>query len=84
MARDFEHGGRRHLFLPARLEGGGLAPMRWNGSGDLIAAGAADGLVELPVGARFRAGERARFLPYLGHAIAERALLPPREERAQP
>lgn len=83
MAQDFEHGGRRHLFLPAQLGSGGLVPMRWNGSGDLIAAAAADGLVELPVGARFRAGDRARFLPYLGHAIAERALLPPREERAQ-
>ncbi|MEC8494140.1 MAG: molybdopterin molybdotransferase MoeA [Planctomycetota bacterium] len=84
MAQDFEHVGRRHLFLPARVDAGGLAPMRWNGSGDLIAAAAADGLVELPVGARFGAGDRARFLPYLGHALAERALLPPREERAQP
>ena len=83
MAEAFVHEGRRHLFLPARLDGGGLAPMRWNGSGDLIAAAAGDGLVELPVGARFSAGDRARFLPYLGHAIAERALLPPREERAQ-
>ena len=83
MAQDFEHGGRRHLFLPARIDGGGLVPVRWNGSGDLIAAAAADGLVELPVGARFAAGDPARFLPYLGHAIAERALLPPREERAR-
>ena len=83
MAKDFEHKGRRHLFLPASLSGGGLSPIRWNGSGDLIAAAAGDGLVELPVGARFSAGDRARFLPYLGHAIAERAILPPREERAQ-
>jgi molybdopterin biosynthesis enzyme len=78
MAQDYEHRGKRHLFLPARLEGGGLVPMKWNGSGDLIAAGAADGLVELPIGASFTAGDRTRFLPYLGHSIGERAVLPPR------
>ena len=46
--------------------------------GDLIAAAAADGLVELPVGADLRAGDAARFLPYVGHALGERAALPDR------
>ncbi|MEM6672801.1 MAG: molybdopterin molybdotransferase MoeA [Planctomycetota bacterium] len=78
MAEDYEHRGKRHLFLPASFDGSGLVPARWNGSGDLIAAAAADGLVELPVGARFAAGEVARFIPYVGHALAERAALPPR------
>ena len=63
MAQDFEHGGRRHLFLPARLGDGGLVPMRWNGSGDLIAAAAADGLVD-PGGGPLPSGrDRARFPP---------------------
>lgn len=82
MADAYEHRGRRHLFLPASLERGGLVPVRWNGSGDLIAAAAADGLVELPVGARFNAGDPARFIPYIGHAIAERAAMPLREKKA--
>lgn len=82
MAAAYEHKGRRHLFLPARIEGGGLVPVRWNGSGDLIAAAAADGLVDLPIGARFAAGDRARFLPYVGHALSERALMPPRAARS--
>ncbi|QDV07178.1 Molybdopterin molybdenumtransferase [Planctomycetes bacterium Poly30] len=79
MASDYSHDGRRHLFLPASIETGGLRPASWNGSGDLIAAAAADGLVELPVGATFRAGDPARFLPYIGHSIGERAVLPPRQ-----
>jgi molybdopterin molybdotransferase len=78
MAHDYEHKGRRHLFLPASLQDEGLVPAKWNGSGDLIAAAAADGLVELPVGAAFRAGESVRFLPYVGHSIGERSVLPPR------
>ena len=78
MGADYEHRGRRHLFLPASFQGDGLVPAQWNGSGDLIAAAAADGLVELAVGASFRAGEPARFLPYIGHALGERAVLPPR------
>ncbi|MEO0663400.1 MAG: molybdopterin-binding protein, partial [Planctomycetota bacterium] len=78
MAEDWTHRGKRHLFLPARVEDGGVRPMRWNGSGDLIAAAAADGLVELPVGADLRAGDAARFLPYVGHALGERAVLPDR------
>ncbi|MGK0482475.1 MAG: molybdopterin molybdotransferase, partial [Planctomycetota bacterium] len=79
MAAEYEHKGRRHLFLPATLGDAGLCPVDWNGSGDLIAAAAADGLVELPVGATFQAGQRARFLPYIGHSIGERSALPPRQ-----
>lgn len=81
MAAAYEHRGRRHLFLPASFQGGGIVPARWNGSGDLIAAAAADGLVELPVGATFAAGDPVRFLPYVGHALSERAVLPPRAGR---
>lgn len=78
MAEDFEHRGARHLFLPARVMDGGVRPMAWNGSGDLIAASAADGLVELAPGASFAAGDLCSFLPYAGHAVGERALLPDR------
>ena len=81
MREGYEHRGRRHLFLPARVEDGGLVPVRWNGSGDLIAAATADGLVELPIGATFAAGEPARFLPYVGHALTERSVLLPRDDR---
>ena len=81
MAAAYEHRGRRHLFLPASFQGGGVVPARWNGSGDLIAAAAADGLVELPVGATFSAGDPVRFLPYVGHALSERAVMPPRGAR---
>ncbi|MEM8713575.1 MAG: molybdopterin molybdotransferase MoeA, partial [Planctomycetota bacterium] len=55
MADAYEHRGRRHLFLPASLEPDGLVPARGNGSGDRIAAAAAAGLVELPVGATVHA-----------------------------
>jgi len=82
IARDYVHRGKRHLFLPARLDDGGVDPIDWNGSGDLLAAASGDGLVELPVGASFRAGERITFLPYLGHSPGSRGLLPPREPRA--
>ncbi|MEM9386657.1 MAG: molybdopterin molybdotransferase MoeA [Pseudomonadota bacterium] len=78
MSEDWVHRGKRHLFLPARIEDRGVRPMRWNGSGDLIAAAAADGLVEFPVGATLRAGDPVRFMPYLGHALQERAILPER------
>ena len=78
MAVDFTHHGKRHLFLPARVEGGGVRPMAWNGSGDLIAAAAADGLVELVPGASFAAGDTCTLIPYAGHALGERALLPDR------
>jgi molybdopterin molybdotransferase len=78
MAVPYAHRGPRHLFLPARIANGGVEPVAWNGSGDLIAAASADGLVELPVGADLAAGDPVRFHPYLGHALSERALVPDR------
>jgi molybdopterin molybdotransferase len=78
LATPFAHGGKRHLFLPARLVPGGVAPIAWNGSGDLIAAAAGDGLVDLPIGTDATPGTRVRFLPYLGSTPGERGIIPPR------
>lgn len=59
--------GRRLLFQPARrAPDGRLALVAWNGSGDLIAAAAADGLAEIAPGACWQAGDPLRFLPYTG------------------
>lgn len=74
----FQHTGKRHLFLPARLVPGGLEPVAWNGSGDLIAAAAGDGLIDLPVGIHTPIGSQLRFLPYVGSAPGERGVIPPR------
>jgi molybdopterin molybdotransferase len=74
----WQHRGNRQLFLPARLATGGIEPLRWNGSGDLLAAAAGDGLVDLAPGAVLAAGAPARFLPYVGGALGERGLLPAR------
>lgn len=68
-----EHRGKRHLFLPASLGSGGVRPVDWNGSGDLLSAATGDGLVELPVGCNYAPGDMVRFLPFLGHGIGERA-----------
>jgi molybdopterin molybdotransferase len=76
LACDHVHRGQRRLFLPARRDAGGITPLSWHGSGDLIAAAAGDGLVDLAVGARLRAGDAVRFLPYLG--AGDRGLLPDR------
>jgi molybdopterin molybdotransferase len=66
----------RRLFLPGRLVPGGVAPVAWNGSGDGYAAAYAHGLLDLPAGARLAAGERVRFLPYLGTAVGVGTELP--------
>lgn len=79
LAEAYSYKGERHLFLPGMVDGTGLRPAHWHGSGDLIAAAAGDGLIDIPAGSNFVAGERVRFLPYVGHALCERALLPPRE-----
>lgn len=81
LAQPFQHRKDRRLFLPARIGDLGLEPMRWNGSGDLLAAAAADGLIDCTPGGSWAAGERLRFLPYLGAALGERGLLP--ESRRQ-
>lgn len=80
VAVDWTHAGARHLFLPARLVPGGIEPIRWNGSGDLIAAAAGDGLVDLPPGTTAARGTTLRFLPYAG-VPGERGRLPPRAPR---
>ena len=81
MASAFTHTSKRHLFLPARIVPGGIEPIAWNGSGDLIAAAAGDGLVDLPVGIQVQPGTRLRFLPYVGSGIGERGTIPPRTMR---
>lgn len=81
LAIDWQHPGKRHLFLPAALDDAGIRPVRWNGSGDLLAAATGDGLVELPAGGSWTAGELISFLPFVGHTLGDRAVLPPRAER---
>ena len=71
---------KRHLFLPAALRDGGVDPARWNGSGDLLAAAAADGLVNIPPDSSLKAGTEISFLPYIGGIIADRGVLPPRNK----
>ncbi len=69
---------KRHLFLPAALRDGGIDPARWNGSGDLLAAAAADGIIDIPPDSSLEAGTMVGFLPYIGGVIADRGILPPR------
>jgi molybdopterin molybdotransferase len=83
LASAFAQRGDRHLFLPATLGDGGVRPVAWNGSGDLLAAAAGDGLVDLPPGNSFAAGAPVRFLPYVGHTLGERGTLPPRASRGR-
>ncbi len=73
--------GQRHQFLPARVTSGGIAPISWNGSGDLIAAASGDGLIDLPVGAAYHPGHVARFLPYVGWRPGHVGQLPERQPR---
>jgi molybdopterin molybdotransferase len=73
--------GQRHQFLPARVTSGGIAPIPWNGSGDLIAAASGDGLIDLPVGTAYNSGQLARFLPYVGWQPGHVGQLPERPAR---
>ena len=73
--------GKRHLFLPARIVDGGLQPVAWNGSGDLIAGAAGDGLIDIPAGETLEAGTMVRFLPYVGVPLGQRASLPSHREQ---
>ena len=73
--------GQRQLFLPARLTSGGVAPIAWNGSGDLIAAASGDGLIDLPIGCNFNSGAMVRFLPYVGWQPGATGQLPERVPR---
>ncbi|MFT4648854.1 MAG: molybdopterin molybdotransferase [Glaciecola sp.] len=76
MVRDYEYRGKRRLFLPARLEDGGVGTIDWNGSGDFYAAAFADGLIDLAPSSSWKAGEPVRFLPFLGHTPGETGLRP--------
>jgi len=78
LARPFAHRGRRRLFLPARLHGQGVAPVDWNGSGDLLAAAHGDGLIDAAPGTDLDGGDAIRFLPYVGTRITDHGSLPPR------
>jgi molybdopterin molybdotransferase len=73
--------GQRQLFLPARLTSGGVAPIAWNGSGDLIAAASGDGFIDLPIGSNFSTGALVRFLPFVGWQPGNTAQLPERAPR---
>ncbi len=80
LAMAWAHRGNRQLFLPARIDGGQVTPIRWNGSGDLIAAASGDALIDLAPGSTHAAGDLVHVLPYVGHDshTAQRGVLPPR------
>ncbi len=59
-----------------------VEPVRWNGSGDLLAAACADGLIDLAPGVTLAAGDTVRFLWYVGCLPGERGQMPAREKRA--
>jgi molybdopterin molybdotransferase len=80
LTRDWQNKGQRPLFLPAKIIPGGVEPIAWNGSGDLLAAAAGDGLIELPAKSSFSAGQRIQFLPYVGLLPGDRGILPPRKK----
>ncbi len=73
----WQNPGKRHQFMPARFESGGIAPIRWNGSGDLIAAATGHGLIELPIGFSGTPGTIISFLPFVSSgSVADTAILP--------
>jgi molybdopterin molybdotransferase len=63
---------RRRLFLPARLVDGGVEPVRWHGSGDLFAASAADGLIDLAAQTQYETGTLVTWHPYCHHQPGSR------------
>jgi molybdopterin molybdotransferase len=70
--------GKRRLFLPARRTPQGVMPIRWNGSGDLVAAAAADCFIDLAPGANHAAGHELPVLPMVGTPPGATAVLPRR------
>jgi molybdopterin molybdotransferase len=78
LAEPWVHRGNRRLFLPARIDSGKISPIRWNGSGDLIAAAAGDALIDLAAGGTWKAGDYLPVLPYVGALPGQRGLLPQR------
>lgn len=83
LAISWEHRGKRQLFLPAKRTTHGIVPIRWNGSGDLIAAAAGDCLIDLPPGANLAAGSLVSILPYVGTARGATGLMPERAQNGQ-
>ncbi|MBA3708135.1 MAG: molybdopterin molybdotransferase MoeA [Planctomycetes bacterium] len=83
MAVDWRNRGDRRLFLPAMITRMGVEPIAWNGSGDLIAAGAGDCLLDLAPRSTCEPGVMVRVLPYVGgqNAERERGVLPERPAR---
>lgn len=67
IAVPWQHRKRRRLFLPCRFTAGGVTPIDWNGSGDLLAATHGDGLIDLSPGCALQPGDVVRVLPYAGH-----------------
>ena len=65
----------RDQFLPARLVAGGIEVIPWNGSGDLLAAAAGDGLVHLPAQTDWQRGDLMTVTPYLDGIAGERGNL---------
>jgi hypothetical protein len=53
-------------------------PIRWNGSGDLVAAAAADCFIDLAPGANHAAGHELPVLPMVGTPPGATAVLPRR------
>jgi molybdopterin molybdotransferase len=81
LAVDWRHRGNRQVFQPARITAMGVEPIRWNGSGDLIAAAAADGLVDLAPESDLEVGAMVNILPYVGGSgEGQRGQLPPRND----
>jgi molybdopterin molybdotransferase len=68
----------RQQFMPAQFTAGGIQRTAWNGSGDLIAAAASDGLINLPVGCHYEAGHHVPFLPFIGWQNGMTGKMPPR------
>ena len=77
----YHHRGRRRLFLPSRWTEEGVEAVRWNGSGDLLAATYGDGLIDLPSGTEYPAGTHVPFYPYLGGTPGSGSILPARAPR---
>ncbi len=69
---------KRQLFLPARRTANGVMPIKWNGSGDLVAAAAADCFIDLAPGASHTAGHELPVLPMVGTPAGATAVLPKR------
>ena len=78
LAAPFQNRGQRRLFLPGLLAEGSVHPVPWNGSGDLLAAASADGLLDFAPGTSYGQGEIVPFLPYQGHTLGGGILLPRR------